>query len=258
MCWGSSSCRSPNDIAENAARFGPTAFGWLRADLAPNQGFGYWRDVHGHSLRATRVVAVSAAASRARHGRSAGGDPRVDLRCPADEQPHGSAELLVLAAADQALSAGSPFVTPSMTSEISCSATSHTELPMATATRSSTRRSVRCHRGRRPIPVEWSASSGAWRSRRRPPRLLAGRTGTGMVSVPVVKRLRLVLLEPYDELAWQSHGVLHDWAPERQYHAWLDAVASDDAAFGALVTAAGAQRSRSRVACDPPSMSDTR
>jgi len=228
---------------ENAARRAASAFAWWRLDLPLEHGFRYWRDVHGPV--GARCPGLFQYSQRHLSPLVEGEWPAiagVETSCPGPEQPNGLCELLFRSPEDERIFEESPFVAD----YIAADERNHLLRNVTYLTGEDGCRTLLDGSGR-PQP-QGAMPTPAWVvCLKRAEGVEAEAFGAyvrdqlapAWAGAAAVVRVRWTLLEPYDPSDWESDEVEHDWAPERQYQAWVEVVAEDRSALPQLAAVSG-------------------
>lgn len=231
------------DIPENAASLAATAFGWWRRDVPSEECYRYWRDVHGPL--AARIPGLFQYRQRHLNPIVPGEWPAIDgvqMGLPLDQQPQGSAELLFLTPEDQASFGTSPLVTEYVFNDERNLVRRNVTYAVSEGNCRTLIDQTGCPtpQGGMPNPgwmVCLQRAHGVDDESFR--EYLREQLALAWGQLPGVRRVRLSLLEPYDETGWRSPGVRHDWSPEHQHQAWIDLVVSDRSVLRDLAETAG-------------------
>ena len=229
------------DVArlENAAGFTATAFGWWRQDVPADVCYRYWRDVHGvlaariPGLYQYRQLHLAPMPPHSRHG--VGGAAQDHA---VEDQPNGIAQLLFVSENDRRRFGATPLVTKYIFED-------ERNLVRRNATLWSVGDNARTYVDRTGLAApQGKATIPTWAICIQKPRGVDESAFRRQVTEGVTRfvataegilRLRLHLLDAYDESAWNSPGVAHHWHEDSQYRAWLELILDDDAALEPLV-----------------------
>lgn len=230
-----------NQTIENKAAFAATAFGWFRKDVPLTVPYQYWRDIHG--VLAARIPGLYQ--YRQLHLSPVKGDifksiPGINFNLPKEDQPNGIAQLLFLSKEDVQTFGSHPFVTKHIFEDeqylVERNATQWSSGKM-TATSKDVMNEEQPQG-----PVKHSNFVMALRKRKD---ISTASFQQYIMNVLVpswsekdnVLRLRYHLLESYDDKAWQSPNVKHDWDIEKQYQGWIELVIKEESQADVLLTA---------------------
>jgi hypothetical protein len=230
-----------NQITENKAAFTATAFGWFRKDVPLTVSHQYWRDIHGvlaariPGLYQYRQLHLSPAKSDIYDNISG-----ISFDLPKEDQPNGIAQLLFLAQEDVQTFGSHPFVTKHIFEDeqylVERNATQWSSGKMAATIKDVINAAKPQGSVSHPSLVialkkKKDISAASFQQ------FIIDILVPAWSGLKNVLRLRYHLLDPYDDQAWQSPNVKHDWAAEKQYQAWIELVVKEERNAKELLTA---------------------
>lgn len=228
-----------NDLAgrENAASFTSTVFGWWRKDVPLEVSYRYWRDVHGVMI--TRIPGLYQyrllylALNRSNLWSPLDG---IDYDLPTTDQPHGIAQIIFLDDEDRKAFGTSPILSKYVYKDENnlCDRNATFWSINGNACTYIDRTGEATPNGETALPsfvVCFQQANGTKVEEFR--HHLVERIARPWSEQNEVMRLRLHLLEPFDESA-NSPGVSHDWPKEKHYQAWIELILRDEASVGRL------------------------
>lgn len=243
-----------SDIAteENAAPLTATVFGWWRKDVPLEVSYRYWRDVHSIAVARApglyqyRLLAL--AENRAEVGACLDG---IETDLPVADRPHCIAQILFLSKEDQQAFGKSRLITQFVNKDeqnlcdrnVTMSSIDHNAYTYVDRTSEAT-----CS-GEPAFPSfvlglqqRQGVSTEAFRQH------LTHAIAQPWSDRPDVLRLRLHLLEPFDE-SENSPYVSHDWVQEQHYQAWIELVVRDATQLEKLLSSDPAEISYADHTC---------